>query len=177
MANPNAPFGLRPVRHRNGMTWNGATNDYPIADNYGTALGLGDPVKWSSGKLVIAAAGDPIVGIFQGCSYTITATGKKETGQPYYDGVTGKSNIMAHVADDPGLIFEVQMVSYAATDIGTKKDFVAGTPSGSNFQSTFYLNSSGDGLTILGKVPDPSNEDGAYARVWVTVAYDNHLLA
>lgn len=44
MANTNAPFGLRPVRHIDGTPWNGATVRCYIGSDYGTALYIGDPV-------------------------------------------------------------------------------------------------------------------------------------
>ena len=45
MANTDAAFGLRPVRHLNGNPYNGAYNEYPIPSGYSTDLLPGDPVK------------------------------------------------------------------------------------------------------------------------------------
>ena len=47
MANVNAPFGLRPVRHIDGSPWNGQTLRGYISASYATALYIGDPVLWS----------------------------------------------------------------------------------------------------------------------------------
>ena len=44
MANNDTPFGLRPLRHRNGAPYNGAANPYYIPSSYATALFIGDPV-------------------------------------------------------------------------------------------------------------------------------------
>jgi len=44
MANPDARFGFKPVRHLNGSPWNGATQRCYISASYGTALFVGDPV-------------------------------------------------------------------------------------------------------------------------------------
>lgn len=44
MANVNAPFGLRPVRHIDGTPWNGATVRCYIGSDYAVALYIGDPV-------------------------------------------------------------------------------------------------------------------------------------
>ena len=44
MANPDAPFGLRPVRHLNGNDWNGGTIRCWTSASYATALYVGDPV-------------------------------------------------------------------------------------------------------------------------------------
>ena len=50
MANTDSPFGLRPIRHRNGAAYNGAANPYYINSTYATALFIGDPVV----KLLVA---------------------------------------------------------------------------------------------------------------------------
>jgi len=44
MANPDAPFGFRPVRHLNGNVWNGGTIRCYVSASYATALYVGDPV-------------------------------------------------------------------------------------------------------------------------------------
>ena len=44
MANIDAPFGLRPVRHANGAPYNGAATPMFISGTYATALFVGDPV-------------------------------------------------------------------------------------------------------------------------------------
>ena len=44
MANPDAPFGLKPVRHLNGSAYNGATARCYVDKDYATALFIGDPV-------------------------------------------------------------------------------------------------------------------------------------
>lgn len=44
MANPTGAFGLRPVRHKNGAPWNGATVPCYCSSSYDTALYIGDPV-------------------------------------------------------------------------------------------------------------------------------------
>lgn len=59
MANPDTPFGLRPVRHLNGNPWNGQTRRYLCEDSYNTAMFLGDAVK-----LTGAAPSDDDSGIY-----------------------------------------------------------------------------------------------------------------
>jgi len=44
MANPDAPFGLRPVKHLNGSPWNGVVERCYVSASYATALFVGDPV-------------------------------------------------------------------------------------------------------------------------------------
>ncbi len=44
MANSNAPFGLRPVRHLLGLNYNAGVQPFYIPAGYATALFIGDPV-------------------------------------------------------------------------------------------------------------------------------------
>jgi len=48
MANPDARFGLRPVRHITGAPWNGATIRCYVSASYATALFIGDPVDFET---------------------------------------------------------------------------------------------------------------------------------
>jgi len=61
MANIDAPFGLRPLRHRNGAPYNGAVNPYYIAGDV-AALFIGDPVV-KTGESNTAAITVPAAGI------------------------------------------------------------------------------------------------------------------
>ena len=45
MANTDAAFGFKPIRHLSGAPWNGATKKFLVEDNYGTAIFVGDPVS------------------------------------------------------------------------------------------------------------------------------------
>lgn len=45
MANADTPFGLRPVRHLDGSTYNGQTERFYIPSSDSTAYGVGVPVK------------------------------------------------------------------------------------------------------------------------------------
>ena len=44
MANTDAAFGFKPIRHLGGAPWNGATKKFLVEDDYGTAIFVGDPV-------------------------------------------------------------------------------------------------------------------------------------
>jgi hypothetical protein len=48
MANPDARFGLRPVRHIDGAPWNGQTIRCYVSASYETALFIGDPVDFDT---------------------------------------------------------------------------------------------------------------------------------
>lgn len=48
MSNPNAPFGLRPVRQLNGSPWNGQTIRCYLHGSYAQAMYIGDPVEYQT---------------------------------------------------------------------------------------------------------------------------------
>ena len=49
MANPDARFGLRPVKHLNGSPWNGQTMRVYFSASYATAAFIGDAVDYYAG--------------------------------------------------------------------------------------------------------------------------------
>lgn len=117
MANIDAPFGLKPIRHRNGAPYNGSGNWYYIPSTYGTALFIGDPVVKTgtsntseykgniAGSLpeinkATAGDGNAITGVIM---YFEDKAGLE--GTPYNPANTER---MAFVADDPDLIFIAQ---------------------------------------------------------------------
>ena len=133
MANNDTPFGLKPIRHRNGAAYNGAVNPYYIAAGYATALYIGDPViktgtantavvnAVSVGQFDIgtlpeiekATAGDtyPITGVIVGFAPDPT-----NLGRIYNPASTAR---VALVCDDPDVVFEIQADgAIAATSIG-----------------------------------------------------------
>ena len=64
MANVDSPAGFRPVRHRNGATYNGAAEPMYIASTYETALFVGDPVVKVAAGSNTGAVKVPSVGNF-----------------------------------------------------------------------------------------------------------------
>jgi hypothetical protein len=48
LANPDARFGLRPVRHIDGSAWNGQTIRCYVSASYAVALFIGDPVDFET---------------------------------------------------------------------------------------------------------------------------------
>ena len=106
MANVDRPNGFKPVRHLNGMPWNGQTNKYYVASG---VVYIGDPVIAETGTadddgipaVIVAAAGsEDIIGI---CIGIDMATQSEDVNANY---ITAGGYIS--VVDDPSVIFEVQ---------------------------------------------------------------------
>ena len=123
MANQDTPFGLRPIRHRNGAPYNGAANPYYIASSYGTALFIGDPVikvAGGSNSAAVSAAGmgDFPIGTLPSIEKATAGDTNRITGvivgfAPLPDNLTQQYNPasterVALVCDDPDVIFEIQ---------------------------------------------------------------------
>lgn len=142
MANADTPFGLRPLRHRNGAPYNGPATPYYIPASYGTALYIGDPVV-ITGTANTAAVNVPSVGSFP--AGTLQEINKATAaGGNYISGVivgfaASVSNLsnqynpasterVALVCDDPDVIFEIQEdgvgATLAAVDMGLNADLV-----------------------------------------------------
>lgn len=187
MTNPNAPFGLRPLRHLFGGVIR--DNKYAIADQYGTALYLGDPVVCTgTGKNIgIAAAGasDKITGVFNGCEY-IDALGNTQFSK-YWPASTVTKNAVgatALIIDDPFVLFEVMFSALVAADVRALANLASGAgntytgqsgwsatePPGSGENQLKIYNISG--CTNPGGVP---NAYGAYCVAEVLLA--QHELA
>lgn len=132
MANPNAPFGLRPVRHLFGGVMR--SNEYTIADAYSTALYLGDPVvATGTGKnigIASAASSAKLTGVFAGCEY-IDSLGDTKFSKywPASTSTFSGSTIKALVWDDPFLMYEIQFNTLAAADVRALANLVSGVGS------------------------------------------------
>jgi hypothetical protein len=172
MANVNAPYGLKAVRHSTGG--NVQTNDYPINPTYTTAIFSGDVVKGNAdGTINVAAAGEAApIGVFCGCTY-VNAQGLQKYSQ-YWTGETGATNIVAHVYDDPNIIFQAQAnaTGLAATDLNNLTDmdtYAAGnTRTGkSACVLSGTVGTTGKAFRVLRLINDGVNVAGAYANVEV----------
>lgn len=123
MANNDTPFGLRPIRHRNGAPYNGAATPMYIAASYGTALFVGDPVIKVAGGSNTAAvkvpgAGSFNIGTLPNIEKATAGDGNRITGvivgfAPDPDNLGRQYNPasterVALVCDDPDVIFEIQ---------------------------------------------------------------------
>lgn len=164
----NTPFGFRPLRHlRGGVV---RAKEYPIATGYATALCTGDAVKLlSDGSIALAAAGDRILGIFNGAQYTASDGSQIFTNR--WAASTAATNIKAQVFDDPDIAYEVMSGGTpTSADVGQLADHVTGTGNAYTGTSAAYLNSStgtgSAGFRILKLVDKPGNS-GQYATLEV----------
>jgi len=167
MANKDAAFGFRPVRHLSGGELR--TNEYKIAANYGTAIYQGQAViAVTAGGIEAAGAGNVVLGIFAGCFYTDPTT-SKPTFSNHYPASTNASDIVAQVYDDPRIVFEVQHdgTGTAAMNFGGFDLVGTGgtTASGRSTQEldTSTVTTSGQ-FKQIGISKDPNNSDTGSAN-------------
>lgn len=180
MANTDAPYGLRPIRHMSGGVV--STNEYTIATGYATSIFFGDVVQGvADGSIVQAEAGNvDNLGVFAGCSY-VNATGE-QIFSPYWPASTTATNIKAFVYDDPNIIFAIQSdaTGAAAADKhnGADWEVVAGdTKTGRskwNLDVSAGLATTGKALRILRVIDDGENAAGAYSDV--EVIFNEHVM-
>lgn len=190
MPNTNAPFGLSPVEYLNGSKWNGQVRRYCIPQSDTNAYAIGDPLTLAGGAdargiatVVLATPGAAILGPMMGAggltyggmsadptnlnTTVIPATKTK----PYY----------ILVADDPGIIFEVQEANSGtaldAAAVGLNGNLASGNNNG--FLSGWVLSNSTEATTVTLDVKilglsqkNPNNEYGL-AAVW-NVLINNH---
>tara|TARA_R100000808_G_C2154533_1_gene165570 strand:+ start:2210 stop:2794 length:585 start_codon:yes stop_codon:yes gene_type:complete len=185
MANKDAAFGMRPVKMIGGAPYTGGQSRYRIAANYDTAIFQGDMVaQVTGGGVEVHADGGtvPIVGVFNGCSYTDPTT-KEQVFKNYYPASTNASDIIAYIIDDPMVVFEIQCnAAFPVADLFGNFDIVY-TSSGSTTTgiSGAELNVS-DGATTanlslkcIDISEDPENSDVSSDATNVLVVIQNHL--
>ena len=186
MANIDAAFGLRPIA-KVGSAPGGTTGTtkYSIADNQGTAIFTGDPVKFKNdGTVEVAAAGNPSCGVFMGCFYTDPST-SKPTFRNFFPASLSPGDAIAFVADDPNQLFIAQQDSAAgnivAADLNLNADLVFGAGSTTTGMSGVEIDSSSKNTTaalqvkLLDFYDAPSNDATANNSVLV-VKINNHQL-
>lgn len=132
MANVDAPFGLRPIKHRNGAAYNGAFNAYYVPSSYATALFIGDPVVktgTSNTAKFSTPGGDFAIGTLPEVNKATAGDGNAITGVivgfgPDPDGLgriynPASNERLVYVCDDPDVIFEIQADgAIAAAQVG-----------------------------------------------------------
>jgi hypothetical protein len=185
MANTSRINGFRPVKLLGGSPYNGSFNTYSVDAGDGTAIYVGDAVKLAAAgadasgvkpSVVLAAAGDAIVGIVVGFGVNrdnLNIDGQRRLASTARD---------VYVADDPNLIFEVETSNGTPTaaDVNLNINHAVGTPVAATARSGAYVDFGTEATTaaltfkIMGFVPREDNEVGASAKLLVKI--NNHQL-
>jgi len=196
-----APYGLKPVNLIGGQVFAGATRQLPIAATYTTAIYNGGVVTLVAGGTIenspLADDATPlagVVGVFLGCSYINPST-KQLTFSQYWPGVSGATNILAFVADDPDQLYKAVNVAGVTADgaaSGLLPAYLGQTMVGSNARLVLNTGSSTTGdskvgiysaagattaslpLRIVDVVPDTANSAGAYVEFIVKLNFGYH---
>ena len=185
MANNDAAFGMRPTRMIGGAPYTGGQSRYRIAANYDTNIFQGDMVaQVTGGGVEVHADGGtvPIVGVFNGCSYTDPTT-SEQVFSNYYPASTNASDIIAFVIDDPNVVYEVQAdAAFPVADLFGNFDIVY-TSSGSTVTgisgAELEVSTGATTATLPIKAidisTDPENSDVASANTNVLVVIQNSI--
>jgi len=140
------PYGFKPLNLIGGQVFSGSTRNIPIQYGFGTNIFYGDvvgiargfvtrTVVTTGGTSTTGAAGNGIVGVFLGCSFTNPVT-KQKTFSQYWPANTLAGDAVAIVTDDPDTIFKSAVVTSQG-----------GTAIGSAATSMIGLNIAGSDLT------------------------------
>ena len=185
MANQDASFGLKPVRMMGGSPYTGGQSRYRIANNYGTNIFQGDLVmQVTGGGVEIHADGGtvPIVGVFNGCTYTDPTTNEPVFSN-YYPASTAAADIIAFIIDDSNVVFEIQADdTFPVADLLGNFDIVYTTAgstvtgiSGAELDVTTGATTAGLPLKAIDISGDPENSDVATANTNVLCVIQNHI--
>lgn len=165
MANTNAPFGLRPVRHANGTPWTGQARHYYIPSGDSTNYFIGDPVD------IVGDSNDAeVFGQFPANTLSEIGLATLADGNKCIGAIVGflpsnrdstvygaaSTERVALVADDPDLIFEVQDDgggTLSADTVGLNAILISGSGSTTTGLSGYAM----DGGTGTAPSADASN--------------------
>jgi len=186
MANVDAAFGLIPVAHVGQTNNNGGQTQYPIGDTQGTAIFTGDPVKYKSdGTIEVAAATNPLLGVFGGCFYTDPTT-SKPTWSPYFPAALAPGDAKAFVWDNPMQTFIAQQDSVGsnlvAANLNENADLVFGAGNTTTGVSGIEIDSSSADVTATLQVRlidfynVPSNNTTANNSIFVVKINNSQLM-
>ena len=187
MANKDAAFGLRPVRQMGGAPFSGGLSRYRIASGATTPIFQGELVtQLTAGGIGRHAASGtvPIIGVFNGVSYTDPSTGEQVFNN-YYPGSIAASDIIASVIDDPNVVFEVQAdAALPVADLFGNFDIVDGSPVGdtksgrSNLELDVTTGATTATLPLkaIDISQDPDNDDVSSSNTNVLCVIQNHFM-
>ena len=180
MANQDAAFGFKPVRHLTGGDFQ--TEEYAIANNASASIFTGQVVEAvAGGGIEAAAAGDTQqLGVFGGCFFTDPTT-SKPTFKASYTQVAA-ADIVATVHVDPNIVYEVQHDGTGTAAMNNSAfDFTGVAGSSLTGQSTSELDTSTSGTSGgfkqigISKDPDNSDEATANANAYVVFNTGEHV--
>jgi len=187
MANQDAAFGLRANSKLGSNVNSEGTTEYSIASGASGNIFSGDPVKMmNTGTILVAAAGDQLLGVFRGCRFT-NSSGEVIYSAYWPDG-TVSSDAVAFVVDDPNALFEVQSAatgSVVQTVVGNNADIVYAAGSTTDGQSGVEISgttaATSAQLRIVGFSGDPENNTlgtgSQSANVNMIVKINEHFYA
>ena len=187
MANQDAAFGLKPLGKLGSNVNSEGTTEYSIASGASGNIFSGDPVKMANtGTILVAAAGDQLLGVFRGCRYT-NSSGEVIYSAYWPDG-TVSSDAVAFVVDDPNTLYEVQSAatgSVVQTVVGNNADIVYASGSTADGQSGVEISgttaATSAQLRIVGFSGDPENNTlgtgSQSANVNMIVKINEHFYA
>jgi len=163
MANQDAAFGFRAVRHLSGGT--PRTEEYVIASGLTKVIYTGSPVMGVSTGVITLGTVSAVqhIGVFNGCFYTDPTT-SKPTWKAYYPASTAAADIVASVYADPEIVYEAQHDETGTAAMNNSgMDFVGVGGSTITGQSTSELDTSDSGtggnFKQIGISTDPDNSD------------------
>ena len=187
MANQNAAFGLRPLGKLGSNVNSEGVTEYKIASGASGNIFSGDPVKMTSaGTILVAGAGDQLLGVFRGCKFT-NSSGEIIFSAHWPNG-TVTSDAVAFVVDDPNALFEVESAatgSVVQTVVGNNADIVYASGSTTDGQSGVTISGTTAATTaqlrIVGISNDPENNTlgtgSQSANVNLIVKINEHFYA
>ena len=187
MANETTKMGLIPVRKVGGQPWTGGQQRYRIASGATTAIFQGDLVTQLTAGTIgrhTASGTVPILGVFNGCSYTDPTSGETVFSNSY-PGSISASDIVANVIDDPMVQFSIQSdEAFPVTDLFGNFDIVDSSPVGDTKTGTSNMQLDTSTGATTATLPlkaidisqDPENSDVASAGTNVIVVIQNHVM-
>ena len=187
MANQDAAFGLRSNGKLGSNVNSEGVTEYSIASGASGNIFSGDPVKMTSdGTILVAAAGDELLGVFRGCQFTNSSG--EVVYSAYWPNGTVTSDAVAFVVDDPNTLFEVQSAatgSVTQTVIGLNADIAYTAGSTVDGQSSVEISgtmaTTAAQLRIVGFSQDPENNTlgtvSQSANVNLIVKINEHFYA
>lgn len=197
MANINGAFGLRPIGKVGQNTNSTGSTEYRIAASNTNVIYQGSPViPLAAGVIDIvgAAAGGTVglLGVFQGCEFVSSTTGKKVFSNVWPGGGADTNfPVKAFVYDDPAQLFVIATSNVVAA-ADTEAEVRAAIFANANFalatsgvditgisSATLDLNTIATtntlNLRIMGIQEDPENADFTVAGIPVIVRLNNHF--